>query len=78
MLSVSVPLDQVRLDCSSALVFMWQIVLDEIWLLVQALPLDGRLMSASDRVQLPAEGSAFWQKSALDRLRQIIQHLHYS
>lgn len=55
----------------------WHPVIDEVWTLVRTLPPDGAQRLLHLWAQLPAEGAAFRQKTALDRLRQIIQHLHH-
>jgi transposase-like protein/DNA-directed RNA polymerase subunit RPC12/RpoP len=55
----------------------WTVVIEEVWLLVRTLPPDGAQRLLQLWAQLPAEGAAFRQKPALDRLRQIIWHLHH-
>lgn len=55
----------------------WPAMLDEVWVLVQTLPPDGAQRLLQLWAQLPAEGATFRQKTAVDRLRQIIQHLHH-
>jgi transposase-like protein len=55
----------------------WGTVIDEVWQLVRTLPADGAHHLLQLWAQLPAEGAAFRQKTALDRLRQVIWHLHH-
>jgi transposase-like protein len=55
----------------------WEAVITEVWQLVRTLPPDGAQRLLQLWAQLPAEGAAFRQKPALDRLRQIIWHLHH-
>jgi DNA-directed RNA polymerase subunit RPC12/RpoP len=55
----------------------WEAVMTEVWQLVRTLPPDGAQRLLQLWAQLPAEGAAFRQKTALDRLRQIIWHLHH-
>ncbi len=55
----------------------WTVVIEEVWLLVRTLPPDGAQRLLQLWAQLPAEGATFRQKTALDRLRQIIWHLHH-
>ncbi len=52
-------------------------LITEVWELVRTLPMDGAQRLLQLWAQLPAEGAAFRQKTALDRLRHIIQHLHH-
>jgi DNA-directed RNA polymerase subunit RPC12/RpoP/transposase-like protein len=56
---------------------MWQHVIDEVWELVRTLPPDGAQRLLQLWAQLPAEGAAFRRKTALDKLRQVIWHLHH-
>ncbi len=55
----------------------WEAVITAVGQLVRTLPADGAQRLLQLWAQLPAEGAAFRQKTALDRLRQIIQHLHH-
>jgi transposase-like protein/DNA-directed RNA polymerase subunit RPC12/RpoP len=55
----------------------WETVISEVWHLARTLPPDGAQRLLHVWAQLPAEGAAFRQKTALDRLRQIIWHLHH-
>jgi transposase-like protein len=55
----------------------WTEVIAEVGQLVRTLPVDGAQRLLQRWAQLPAEGAAFRQKTALDRLRQIIWHLHH-
>jgi hypothetical protein len=55
----------------------WEAAIAEVGQLVRTLPPHGAQRLLQLWAELPAEGVAFRQKTALDRLRQIMWHLHH-
>jgi len=55
----------------------WDGMIVEVGQLVQMLPADGAQRLLQLWAQLRAEGMAFRQRTAVDRLRQLIWHLHH-